>query len=99
MKKFFKKIWEELKDVKTLIIFLIVVVIVDAGVWLPLLIGLITKDAYWFGIAGVVELFWLAPATPFIPICIGITFAIKKIIFRKKEKEKNGYISNNQENS
>lgn len=87
MKKFFKKIWLELKDVKTLIIFLIVMIIVDIGVWLPFLIGLITKDPYWFGIAGVVELFWLAPATPFIPICIAITFAIKKILFKERKKD------------
>lgn len=90
MKKLLKSIWKELKDIKTLIIFLIVLIIVGSSVWFPLLLGIITNDKYWYGIAGTVELFWLAPATPFIPLCIAITFAIKKILFKERKKNKNG---------
>lgn len=72
--------YKQLKDWKNLLIFAVVFVIVSCEVWVPYLIGVITGDAYWYGIGSLCWAFWLAPGTPFITLCILITIAIRKII-------------------
>jgi hypothetical protein len=79
-KQLFKWLWQQLKDWRNLVIFCIVVVIVSCEVWVPYLLGIITGDAYWFGIGSICWAFWLAPFTPFLPLCIVITLGIRKII-------------------
>ena len=93
MKKFFKRLWEKtkemfikLKDWRNLVIFLIVFVILSCEVWVPYLIGFITGNAWWFGIGSACWLFWLAPGTPFLTICIVVTFAVRKVIDKIKSK-------------
>ena len=88
LKKLFIYIWHELKDWHTLLLFGIVCLVVGVEVWLPFLLGLIFKNAYLLGIAAICEAFWLAPLTPFLPICIGITLAIKKPIENWRRKRK-----------
>lgn len=86
IKSFFVGLWHDLKDWKTFILFLIVCLVIGAPVWVPLLLGIIFKNGWLISIAGAVEAFWLAPFTPFIPLCVTITFIIKKIlnkIFKK----------------
>lgn len=85
LKKFWLGLWKELKDWHTLVLFIVVVIVVGATVWVPILLGIITKDGYWYGIAGTIEAIWLGPV-PFIPICVGITFGLKKTFRLIKNK-------------
>lgn len=74
--------WYNFRDWRTFVIFIIVVMVVGSEVWVPFLLGLILDNAWLLGIAGACEVFWMLPATPFLPICIIITIGIKEI-FRK----------------
>ena len=93
----FKWLWLNIKDWRTALIFGIVVLVVSIEVWLPYLIGLITWGStlskVMMSVGSSCWLFWLAPGTPFIIICIGITMGIKEL-FNKIEEKKNGRKSN-----
>lgn len=82
--------WYNIRDWRTLVIFIIVMAVVGIEVWLPLLLGLILDNAWLLGVAAVCEAFWLAPLTPFIPLCILITMGIKGLINKIKRKKSNG---------
>ena len=105
-KRFFKMLWfylllpfywfkDNLKDFKTLIIFLIVLIVLSSEVWVFYLLALLSWGSsfskWCLGIGSSFWLFWLAPFTPFLPICIFLTMLIKgilnKIIFRKELKQ------------
>ena len=88
IKKFWKQTWKELKDWKTLILYIIVNIVLSCEIWVPYLLGLITGNKWWYGIGSACWLFWIGPGTPFIPLCIAITLAIKKIFFKKKDEKK-----------
>ncbi len=94
MKDFFVAFWGkflkllewlalQLQDWKNWVIFLIVVAVIGCEVWVPFLIGLLTGNKWWFGVAAVCQAFWLAPFTPFLPLSIAITVGIRKIIDKK----------------
>ena len=98
-----RKIWQwikapfiwiknNIKDWRTGIIFAIVLVVVSSSVWLPLLLGIITGNAWFYGIASAVFIWWQLPGSPFILLCIGITMTIKaifnKIRGRHESKDK-----------
>lgn len=85
-KRFFVRLWKELKDIKTLIIFLIVCLILSGTVWVPYLLALITGIEELWAVGSAIWLVWIGPV-PFIPICLGITFSIKAI-FNKVVKIK-----------
>lgn len=94
MKKFSKKIKavlqsvvNQLKDWKNWLIFLIVCAVVGCEVWVPALIGLLSGNAWWYGIAAVCWAFWLAPFTPFFPLCLAVTFAVRKIIDKLNKRK------------
>lgn len=93
-----KTLLRELKDKKNIVIFLIVFVVLSCEVWVPFILGIITHNAWFYGIGATCWAFWLAPFTPFLPICIALTFAIRKVVDRhqNKTKKKN---KNNVENS
>lgn len=82
-----------IRDWRTLVIFVIVVLVVGIEVWLPILLGFITWGTTFskvmFGVAGTCELFWLGPGTPFIIICTGITIAVKGAFNKISAKIKN----------
>lgn len=86
IKRFFKNIWEECKDVKTLIILLIVILIVYSPVWGGYLLYFIFKLNIFLVVATACAAFWAGPFTPFFPLCIAITLAIKKLLKRKNRK-------------
>lgn len=83
---FFKDIWRECKDKKTLCIFLIVVVVMYSPVWLCGLLYFIFKYKTFLVIATAYLAFWAGPATPFFPLCIAITLGIKKMLERREKK-------------
>ena len=102
MKKFWQKIWqwikapfiwikENIKDWRTVIIFIIVLIIVSSSVWIFLLLGLITGNAWFYGVAGAVFIWWQLPGSPFFILCIGITIGIKTLFnkIRRKRENKN----------
>jgi hypothetical protein len=92
---YFKKpfVWlkDNIKDWKTFLIFGIVFLVVSCEVWVPYLLGFITWGSdfskWCFGVGSACWCFWLAPLTPFLPICICLTILIKslfnKLRFRK----------------
>ena len=79
--------WQELKDWRTLVIFVCVQLVVGVEVWLPLILGLIFNNKYLLAFAGTCEAFWVAPFTPFLPLCIVITIGIKSLIDKRKSKK------------
>lgn len=86
--KIFKRIWKELKDWRTLVIFIIVTVILSSEVWVPYLLAVITGKKYFWIIGTTCWAFWLGPGTPFLPLSISLTFLIKGI-FNKIKKKRN----------
>lgn len=82
-----RRILSQLKDKTNIIIFIIVLTVVSCEVWVPYLIALITGDEWWFAVGSVCWAFWLAPGTPFLALCIGITVGIRKI-YDKIQKKK-----------
>ena len=81
-----KAVLRQLKDKTNIIIFIIVFFVVSCEVWVPYIIGIITGNAWWFGIGSACWAFWLAPFTPFIPICLALTFLVRKIIDKVRKK-------------
>lgn len=63
-------------------LFIIVCIIMSSEVWVPYIIGIISGNGWWYGIASACWLFWLGPGTPFFPLCIVITLGIRKLVFR-----------------
>lgn len=87
MKKFFRKAFDflkrlfySLKDKKNILIFCIVTLVVSCEVWVPYLLAIITGNEWWWGIGSACWAFWLAPFTPFLPLCFGLTFAVRKVV-------------------
>lgn len=80
--------WKELRDWRTFIILLLTMVVVGCEVWVPFILGLIFQNQALLAFAGTMELFWLLPFTPFIPICITITLFIKMLINKKSVDSK-----------
>lgn len=87
---YLKWIKNECKDWKTFLIFLIVVLIVYSPTWGGYLLYLIFKWKWCLAVATSTMIFWVGPFTPFIPLCIAITFGIKGIMEKwKNENTKN----------
>lgn len=89
IKQFFKWLFNTLKDRTNRIIFVITFLVLSSEVWIMYLLGIITGNAWFYGIASVCWAFWLAPFTPFIPLCIAVTFGIRKIVDRIRKKRRN----------
>lgn len=90
----FKWIWQNLKDWRTFVIFIIVVLVISCEVWVPYIIGAIAflvgnaaLGGTMVGVATTCWMFWLLPGTPFLPLCIGITAGIKAIFNKIKNRK------------
>lgn len=94
---FCKWVWNECKDWRTLLLFGIVVVLMYTPVWLGYILYFVFKSKWAMGIASAYLVFWAGPFTPYFPLCIAITFGIKKII-EKIKGTKNTDVQNNDEN-
>ena len=94
-------LWVNIRDWRTFLIFAVVFLLVSSEVWFPYLIGLVfwNKEALrisMFSVGSSCWLFWAAPGTPFLVICIGITIAIKGLFNKiKSKKELNRYKDKN----
>jgi len=80
---------EECKDWRTLVIFIIVLVIMYLPVWLGYLLYYILNWKWCMVMATVVLTFWAGPFTPFFPLAIAVTLFIKKIMKIKEKKREN----------
>lgn len=88
-KAFIRWILKQLKDKTNIIIFIIVFLVLSSEVWIPYLLAIITGNNWWWGIGLACWAFWLAPFTPFMSLCVAITFVIRKIVDKiKKHNEK-----------
>lgn len=76
----FKWIKEECKDWRTLFIFMIIVIIVYSPTWVGLLLYKLFNWKWGMAIATTSFIFWMGPFTPFFPLCIAMTFAIKGLM-------------------
>ena len=83
--KCLKWIKNECKDWKTLIILICVIAVIYSPVWVGYLLYFIFRWNWCLVMATVTATFWFGPFTPFFPICISITFTIKKIMQVKKK--------------
>lgn len=86
MKKLFRKLGEgikkiisQLKDKTNILIFILTFLVLSSEVWVMYLLYFITGNAWFLGIGSICWSFWFAPFTPFIPLCLAITIAIRKI--------------------
>lgn len=91
-KAFIRWILKQLKDKTNILIFVIVFLVLSSEVWIPYLLAVITGNKWWWGIGSACWAFWLAPFTPFLPLCIAITFGVRKIVdkIRDKHNKKDG---------
>lgn len=90
----FSWLWRNLKDWRTFVIFVLVMLVVGCEVWIPLVLGLIFRGTPFgttmLSVAGACEAFWLAPFTPFLPLCIVITIAVKSLFNKLRFKRLEG---------
>lgn len=89
---FIRWILKQLKDKTNILIFIIVFLVLSSEVWIPYLLAIITGNKWWWGIGSACWAFWLAPFTPFLPLCFAITFGVRKIVdkIRDKHNKKDG---------
>ena len=77
-------IWMECRDVRTAALLLAVMAVMYFPVWggylLHALFGWTTGSV----IASACLIFWAGPFTPFFPLCVGITLAIKRQMERNE---------------
>lgn len=85
IKKFLGGIWQECRDVKTLLLLFLVMAIVYSPVWVGYLLYSVTHWAWCLAVATAVAAFWLGPFTPFFPLCIAITLGIKRLWHHHEE--------------
>lgn len=86
-KTFFSSVWKQLKDRTNIIIFLIVLVVLYAPTWFVGLLGLLFKSTAMVGVATAYAAFWAGPFTPFFPVVISVTFAVRKIVDKVRGKK------------
>lgn len=87
IKLWFKSTLNQLKDKTNLIIFAIVVIVTYSPTWLVGLIGLIVSSPSCIAIAVGYALFWAGPWTPYWPMVVVITFTIRKLYDKMRNKQ------------
>lgn len=86
-KSLLRNIVTQLKDKTNLIIFFIVFAVLSSEVWVPYLIAIITGNKWWWAVGSACWAFWLAPFTPFLPLCLFVTFCVRKIYDKIKNNK------------
>ena len=92
----FPFVWiiHNIRDWRTAVIFVIVLLLISSEVWVPYLLALIfwNNEGWRIGLlsfASACWLFWLGPGTPFLVICISITIAVKALFNKIRDRGKN----------
>lgn len=86
VKAFFRWILDECRDWRTVVLLIAVVAAVYSPVWVGYLLKLIFGWQWAAVMATVVLVFWAGPFTPFFPVCVALTLAIKKWWEKRKKK-------------
>lgn len=85
--EFCKMLWSECKDIKTLILFVIVCVVMSLPIWAGYAVGFIFDLEWAFVASSVVWAFWMLPGAPFFAVSVAVTLAIKRIWTKRREKK------------
>lgn len=85
IRRFVRGILDDCKDVRTLILLAVVIVVVYSPVWLCYLLYYLFRWRWCLVAATTVLAFWAGPFTPFFPLCIAITLWIKRHFLKKAE--------------
>lgn len=80
-------LWQQCRDWRTLALLGLVVVAMYSPVWGGYLLRLLLGWKWAGALATAVLVFWAGPMTPFFPLCVAITLAIKRFC-QKRGKEK-----------
>jgi len=85
-------IWNNIRDWRTAVIFVIVFLAVSSEVWVPYLIAFIGWNNEPLRISmlsagSACWLFWLGPGTPFLVIVISLTIAVKGLFDRLHQRK------------
>lgn len=86
VKAFFRWILDECRDWRTVVLLIAVVAAVYSPVWVGYLLKLIFGWRWAAVMATAVLVFWAGPFTPFFPVCVALTLAIKKWWEKRKKK-------------
>ena len=86
VKAFFRWILDECRDWRTVVLLIAVVATVYSPVWVGYLLKLIFGWHWASVMATAVLVFWAGPFTPFFPVCVALTLAIKKWWEKRKKK-------------
>ena len=86
VKAFFRWILDECRDWRTVVLLFAVVAAVYSPVWVGYLLKLIFGWQWAAVMATAVLVFWAGPFTPFFPVCVALTLAIKKWWEKRKKK-------------
>ena len=70
-------VWQECKDAKTLLLFLLVIAVVYSSAWGGYLLYAVFGWKWAAVMASACPVFWSGPFIPFFPLCVGITLSIK----------------------
>ena len=92
-KDFFRWIWGQCKDIKTLLLLGIVSLVMYSPALVGWIVGFVF-DVTWAWVAATAyAAFWMGPFSPFFLIAVTVTLSIKRVaevIFKKKHKAKDG---------
>lgn len=86
LKAFWRWLWHQLRDWHNLVIFAATAAVLSCEVWIPYVVWAITGNKWWLAVGSVCWAFWLAPFTPFVPLCIAITSGIRAIADRVRQR-------------
>ena len=86
VKAFFRWILDECRDWRTVVLLIAVVAAVYSPVWVGYLLKLIFGWNWAAVMATAMLVFWAGPFTPFFPVCVALTLAIKKCWEKRKKK-------------
>ena len=85
---FFKWVWSECKDWRTLVLLGIVCLVLGLPVWGGYLVGFLFHWEWAFWVATVAWAFWMLPGAPYFALCVSITLVIKRLFERAAGKKK-----------
>ena len=85
--EYFKRLFKEYFSWKTVVLFILVVLLIGSEVWVPMALGFIFDKTWLIGVGSSCWGFWLLPGTPFFPFCAALTIGIRKLQIRRKQQK------------
>jgi len=85
-KTMLKRLWNECKNVETLALFFLVVIVLYTPAWGGLFLYAVTGQEWYLAGATSYVLFWAGPFTPFFPLCLAITLGLRRLFLRRASR-------------